>query len=117
MAHRGVHDVLVAEVARDTADLVRRLDDYKRGHETPLTRSKQRLAPRVKALCLGPNMYRAQYVQGPACLGPIGGTKVRSEEHTSELQTRGHLVCRLLLAKKNRILHSHRHNSQTAEQT
>src|SRR5690625_5711942 len=25
---------------------------------------------------------------------------VRSEEHTSELQSRGHLVCRLLLAKK-----------------
>src|SRR5690625_6813162 len=26
----------------------------------------------------------------------------RSEEHTSELQSRGHLVCRLLLAKKKR---------------
>src|SRR5690625_3600538 len=29
--------------------------------------------------------------------------KVRSEEHTSELQSRGHLVCRLLLEKKNKI--------------
>src|SRR5690625_844116 len=29
-------------------------------------------------------------------------TEVRSEEHTSELQSRGHLVCRLLLEKKNR---------------
>src|SRR5690625_6638359 len=28
-------------------------------------------------------------------------TKDRSEEHTSELQSRGHLVCRLLLEKKN----------------
>src|SRR3989449_2054786 len=28
--------------------------------------------------------------------------KVRSEEHTSELQSRLHLVCRLLLEKKNR---------------
>src|SRR5690625_3848937 len=28
----------------------------------------------------------------------------RSEEHTSELQSRGHLVCRLLLEKKKRIL-------------
>src|SRR5215208_3020109 len=28
-------------------------------------------------------------------------TAVRSEEHTSELQSRGHLVCRLLLEKKN----------------
>src|SRR5690625_7114703 len=28
------------------------------------------------------------------------GDKIRSEEHTSELQSRGHLVCRLLLHKK-----------------
>src|SRR5439155_24460289 len=28
-------------------------------------------------------------------------TGERSEEHTSELQSRGHLVCRLLLEKKN----------------
>src|SRR5690625_585983 len=28
-------------------------------------------------------------------------TESRSEEHTSELQSRGHLVCRLLLEKKN----------------
>src|SRR5690625_6446310 len=29
-----------------------------------------------------------------------GQMKGRSEEHTSELQSRGHLVCRLLLEKK-----------------
>src|SRR5437870_8265933 len=29
------------------------------------------------------------------------GWEERSEEHTSELQSRGHLVCRLLLEKKN----------------
>src|SRR5437870_10763622 len=29
----------------------------------------------------------------------------RSEEHTSELQSRGHLVCRLLLEKKNQNAH------------
>src|SRR5437870_10393944 len=28
------------------------------------------------------------------------GLRPRSEEHTSELQSRGHLVCRLLLEKK-----------------
>src|SRR5690625_2147623 len=28
-------------------------------------------------------------------------THPRSEEHTSELQSRGHIVCRLLLEKKN----------------
>src|SRR2546422_7838393 len=30
------------------------------------------------------------------------GRRARSEEHTSELQSRLHLVCRLLLEKKNR---------------
>src|SRR2546422_1638344 len=30
------------------------------------------------------------------------GTTPRSEEHTSELQSRLHLVCRLLLEKKNK---------------
>src|SRR3712207_8537460 len=31
----------------------------------------------------------------------------RSEEHTSELQSRHYLVCRLLLAKKRRVLVRH----------
>src|SRR5437870_10193509 len=30
----------------------------------------------------------------------VSMVKARSEEHTSELQSRGHLVCRLLLEKK-----------------
>src|SRR5436305_9149563 len=33
--------------------------------------------------------------------GSLLGTAHRSEEHTSELQSRPHLVCRLLLEKKN----------------
>src|SRR5207253_8836693 len=32
---------------------------------------------------------------------PTSSSSARSEEHTSELQSRGHLVCRLLLEKKN----------------
>src|SRR5439155_25961246 len=32
---------------------------------------------------------------------PLLGGGTRSEEHTSELQSRGQLVCRLLLEKKN----------------
>src|SRR5690625_6334197 len=36
-------------------------------------------------------------------LGTVfGGVSLRSEEHTSELQSRGHLVCRLLLEKKKK---------------
>src|SRR5207253_11114040 len=36
--------------------------------------------------------------------GRVGHLRVcRSEEHTSELQSRGHLVCRLLLEKKKKV--------------
>src|SRR3712207_8509595 len=35
---------------------------------------------------------------------PADGELVRSEEHTSELQSRQYLVCRLLLEKKKKIL-------------
>src|SRR5690606_10967553 len=37
---------------------------------------------------------------GGAGLGALGVNRVRSEEHTSELQSRENLVCRLLLEKK-----------------
>src|SRR2546422_4633217 len=54
----------------------------------------------------------------PLQLGPSGWrtwrmTKIydlsdpRSEEHTSELQSRLHLVCRLLLEKKKNIINPH----------
>src|SRR5690625_5266193 len=36
--------------------------------------------------------------------GPMAEYAIRSEEHMSELQSRGHLVCRLLLEKKKKIL-------------
>src|SRR5207253_9467480 len=36
----------------------------------------------------------------PATPGSCHPAPERSEEHTSELQSRGHLVCRLLLEKK-----------------
>src|SRR5690625_3413078 len=52
-------------------------------------------------------------------LPPEGGSpRPRSEEHTSELQSRGHLVCRLLLEKKkkattaDRIEITHTRNSE-----
>src|SRR5690625_1471540 len=36
----------------------------------------------------------------------------RSEEHTSELQSRGHLVCRLLLEKKKKIKNGNTYKEQ-----
>src|SRR4051794_41703846 len=42
---------------------------------------------------------------GVAREDPVGGVRIaRSEEHTSELQSPVHLVCRLLLEKKKRNL-------------
>src|SRR5690625_2382152 len=43
----------------------------------------------------------ARFIQGFAAAGGI--VISRSEEHTSELQSRGHLVCRLLLEKKKKF--------------
>src|SRR6266702_6565133 len=43
---------------------------------------------------------RSRCSRAPAGPPRIADTAARSEEHTSELQSRGHLVCRLLLEKK-----------------
>src|SRR2546422_6425488 len=39
--------------------------------------------------------------------GRVDGNAIRSEEHTSELQSRLHLVCRLLLEKKKKEARHH----------
>src|SRR6266568_8875907 len=50
---------------------------------------------------------------------PPSGRDLRSEEHTSELQSQFHLVCRLLLEKKKNVLHlvdptkHEQHNEET----
>src|SRR3712207_7830281 len=41
----------------------------------------------------------------------VTGTDARSEEHTSELQSRQYLVCRLLLEKKKHLTPSPHHSS------
>src|SRR5207253_7365209 len=56
--------------------------------------------------CASGGASRSPFATGiaafPGQVWPTGLAK-RSEEHTSELQSRGHLVCRLLLEKKNCI--------------
>src|SRR5437870_6373150 len=42
------------------------------------------------------------YLFSGSGLGGVLLLALRSEEHTSELQSRGHLVCRLLLEKKKK---------------
>src|SRR5947209_6405462 len=68
---------------------------------TTLFRSQ--LIKDVIAVLPAPGMCVADFGSGT-------GNVVRSEEHTSELQSIRHLVCRLLLEKKNAwqpTLHSH----------
>src|SRR5439155_4753241 len=50
----------------------------------------------LRSLSLGPGAKTNQQ------LVVYGRIHYRSEEHTSELQSRGHLVCRLLLEKKKK---------------
>src|SRR2546422_6645442 len=52
-----------------------------------------------RVACLG---QRAARRAAPARRARAAGNGVRSEEHTSELQSRLHLVCRLLLEKKKK---------------
>src|SRR5256886_13524056 len=51
------------------------------------------------------------FIQTDAAINPgnSGGplVNIRSEEHTSELQSQSNLVCRLLLEKKKRTLTTH----------
>src|SRR5262245_63121487 len=49
----------------------------------------------------GPGAYQAHDVVAPGA-GIRSQDQFRSEEHTSELQSLRHLVCRLLLEKKKR---------------
>src|SRR3712207_7061378 len=62
---------------------------------------KTRLALQVAAEALDEFPDGARFVD----LAPLTDA-VRSEEHTSELQSRQYLVCRLLLEKKNKHHHS-----------
>src|SRR3712207_9434417 len=52
------------------------------------------------AVALG-GVHQPPAVRGPRHLRLAPGGVGRSEEHTSELQSRQYLVCRLLLEKKN----------------
>src|SRR5438876_4758517 len=59
---------------------------------------RETISKLVKAVAAPVNI-----LANPACPAIAELEKMRSEEHTSELQSPVHLVCRLLLEKKNKI--------------
>src|SRR5947209_11800311 len=60
--------------------------------------------PRDRRLGAGEGAHRDRPAGDPRQPEPPGGA--RSEEHTSELQSRQYLVCRLLLGKKKKYRRS-----------
>src|SRR5437660_8185532 len=77
--------------------VILRFSTRRRGRSVNLVSATNRASVRVSFMRL-----RREYtgVGGDVKLAP---RCARSEEHTSELQSRGHLVCRLLLEKKNSV--------------
>src|SRR2546430_12138431 len=59
------------------------------------------LPPRVSVSCTTSTAPVAETVSACAMKGNGPPPPLRSEEHTSELQSQSNLVCRLLLEKKN----------------
>src|SRR3712207_6984052 len=67
--------------------------------------------PELRLQCIANDVHRidavvythahADHVMGLDDVRRFNAVKERSEEHTSELQSRQYLVCRLLLEKKN----------------
>src|SRR5438309_7013156 len=91
---RGVFTPVLLLTARD--ELEARVQGLEGGADDYLTKpfDLPELLARVHAL-----IRRAELRHKDATLNV--GDIVRSEEHTSELQSQFHLVCRLLLEKKN----------------
>src|SRR5258708_24893770 len=68
---------------------------------TTLFRSKQQLVQHSRSSSSRQNARASQWIFRLAC--ELNSVWLRSEEHTSELQSPDHLVCRLLLEKKKKI--------------
>src|SRR2546429_4909033 len=63
----------------------------------------------------GPQIRLCRCGRGIGCIARLCEQAHRSEEHTSELQSRLHLVCRLLLEKKKKAKTYNTPHSDTTE--
>src|SRR5206468_3878414 len=90
------------------ADALRELGRYATEHRLPLHVHADE-QPREIDECVAEHGVRPiELLAREGCLGPrttvVHATHARSEEHTSELQSRSDLVCRLLLEKKKHLI-------------
>src|SRR2546422_6551854 len=69
-------------------------------HETIDARLGEVAGPVEAIGWIGRHRIRDECGAGLFGIAPVSRAESRSEEHTSELQSRLHLVCRLLLEKK-----------------
>src|SRR2546422_7137105 len=71
----------------------------------PLSIGDGNLAETADTVVSTPEIFRYWLQGGRVDVGFLGAAQIdRSEEHTSELQSRLHLVCRLLLEKKKKLI-------------
>src|SRR2546422_4066603 len=68
----------------------------------PYTTLFRSAAERTGESCNQDSTGRRERISPRPIAGPSNSSASRSEEHTSELQSRLHLVCRLLLEKKKK---------------
>src|SRR3712207_6888371 len=61
------------------------------------SKNESSFATRLKPMAVGSNTHNADAISATST---PNNSEARSEEHTSELQSRQYLVCRLLLEKK-----------------
>src|SRR3712207_8596999 len=85
------YTTLFRSLDRDPLRLRLRRDRVLRAHARRLGERVEVLVPRRDALGRAADLLRG-----------LAGPRARSEEHTSELQSRQYLVCRLLLEKKKK---------------
>src|SRR5438874_6241372 len=76
-------------------------------HALDITTGLDRLVPMVISGSSGGVSFDPQRNNQRAALTLANGNVYRSEEHTSELQSRRDLVCRLLLEKKKIVTYGH----------
>src|SRR5439155_20692228 len=95
----GTHPALHSFPTRRSSDLLTRRHGpaAKRLVQPSTLHQLHAIEAKAVALAYFEHRHNARVVQP-------GIVPVRSEEHTSELQSRGHLVCRLLLEKKKKLL-------------